>query len=52
VSIVWADTAGLHDRAWHVELRPGPIQGPGSMLLAARRLARFAGATGVATGTA
>lgn len=52
VSVVWTDAAGRHHRAWHVELRPGPTQTTSAMLVAARRLARFAGATGVALGTA
>jgi hypothetical protein len=52
LSVAWTDAAGHHDRSWHVELLPGPNQTPSAMLVAARRLARFAGAAGVALGTA
>lgn len=52
VSVVWADEAGLHDRSWHVELRPGPVRELPSLLLAARGFARYAGASGVVVGTA
>lgn len=52
ISVVWADTDGLHDRSWHVELRPGPIGVPPSLLAAARSWARFAGSSGVILGSA
>ena len=52
ISIVWADSSGLHDRSWHLELRPGPLREQPSMLLAARAFARYAGSTGVVVGTA
>jgi hypothetical protein len=52
VAIRWADAAGLHDRSWHLELRPGPVGELPSMLLAARGFARYAGSTGVVVGTA
>ncbi len=52
VSVVWADADGLHDRSWHVELRPGPVRELPSLLLAARGYARYAGASGVVLGTA
>jgi hypothetical protein len=52
VSIVWADGAGVHDRAWHLELRPAQVGELPRMLLAARGFARYAGSTGVVVGTA
>jgi hypothetical protein len=52
ISVVWADSAGLHDRSWHLELRPGPVREQPSMLLAARGFARYAGSSGVVVGTA
>ena len=52
LSVVWADADGLHDRSWHAELRPGPLQSAPRMLAAARGWARYAGATGVILGTA
>jgi hypothetical protein len=52
LSVAWADGTGLHDRSWHVELRPGPVRELSPMLLAARAFARFAGRSGVVVGTA
>ena len=52
LAVVWADADGLHDRSWHVELRPGPIRYFPRMLAAAQGWARYAGATGVILGTA
>jgi len=52
VSVRWADSAGLHDLSWHVELRPGPVRELPLMLLAARSFARYAGSSGVVVGTA
>jgi hypothetical protein len=51
ISVVWADAAGLHDRSWHMEFRPGPIGPPSAFLAAARRWARYAGSNGVILGT-
>lgn len=28
ITVRWTDAAGLHVDTWHVELRPGPVQGP------------------------
>jgi hypothetical protein len=51
ISIRWGDVEGLHDDAWHVELRPGPVRELPPLLAAARGWARFAGSTGVVLGT-
>ena len=51
ISVVWADVDGLHDRSWHVELRPGPIRSEPRLLAAARSWARYAGSNGVILGT-
>ena len=47
LSVVWTDSAGRHERTWHVELRPGPVREVPSMLMAARGFARYAGSSGV-----
>ena len=52
LAVVWADADGLHDRAWHAELRPGPVRETPRLLAAARSWARYAGASGVILGTA
>ncbi len=52
ISVSWDDPTGRHAESWHVELQPGPARTPSAMLVAARRLARFAGQTGVAAGAA
>lgn len=52
LSVEWTDSAGRHDRSWHIELRPGPVRELPQMLLAARSFARYAGSTGVVVGTA
>ena len=52
ISVVWADTGGLHDRSWHIDLRPGPLREAPPLLAAARGWARFAGQDGVILGTA
>jgi hypothetical protein len=51
LSLQWGDVEGLHDRSWHVELRPGPVHQTPRLLAAARGWARYAGSTGVILGT-
>ena len=51
LSVAWSDGDGAHDRAWHVELRPGPLPAEPVLLSAARAWARYAGSTGVLLGT-
>jgi hypothetical protein len=50
LSVGWADADGLHERSWHLELRPGPVRVLPRLLAAARSWARYAGATGVILG--
>lgn len=52
IDVDWADRDGIHARSWHVELRPGPVRMPSSLLAAAREWARYAGTSGVLLATA
>jgi hypothetical protein len=50
LSVAWTDATGLHDRSWHIELRPGPDRDAPSLLAAVRGFARYAGSSGVVLG--
>ena len=52
IDVDWADPDGIHARSWHVELRPGPVRAPSSLLAAAREWARYAGTSGMLLATA
>jgi hypothetical protein len=51
LTVVWADSEGLHEESWHLELRPGPLRELPPLLAAARNWARYAGTSGVILGT-
>jgi hypothetical protein len=48
--VAWLDGAGSHDRTWHLELLPGPLQPEPWLLAATRAWAHLAGVTGVLIG--
>lgn len=52
IDVTWSDASGLHESAWHVELRPGPTTGPPPLLSLARGWARHAGTAGLVVGRA
>lgn len=52
IEVTWAERGGLHEAAWHVELRPGPDTGPPPLLAMTRAWARYAGGSGIVVGRA